>query len=292
MPSPFDDLQKRIDVKIVEAHEREERRGHLGASQIGHNCYRYLWHVLHWSYKEKFTAKQLRLFERGNLEESRIVKWLRSVCDEVLDVNPKTGKQWRIHDFNDIFSGSCDCVIKYKGVWALAEFKTHGDKSFKELIKLKSVKASKPVHYAQMQVYMRKLKLNQAVYIAINKNTDEMYFEVVEIDLLESDIQLSKAEAVVYAESGLDMPKISESPIWWECKPGMCTYHHLCHKGAMPDSNCRTCHYSKPLQGKVWYCNKHQKELETLEEQLAACDDYRPADVFPQDEKPVKLSLK
>ena len=111
---------------------------------------------------------------------------------------------------------------------------------------------------------MRKLKLNQAVYIAINKNTDEMYFEVVEIDLLESDIQLSKAEAVVYAESGLDMPKISESPIWWECKPGMCTYHHLCHKGAMPDRNCRTCHYCKPLQGKVWYCNKHQKELETL----------------------------
>lgn len=292
MSNPFDDLSKRIDIKIVEAHEQEERRGHLGASQIGHECYRYLWHVLHWSFKEKFSAKQLRLFERGNLEEHRFVKWLKSVCEQVYEFNPKTGKQWRIHKFDDIFSGSCDCVIKYKGQWALCEFKTHGDKSFKELVKLKSVKASKPVHYSQMQVYMRELKLNQAIYIAINKNTDEMYFEYVELNLLDSDIQLSKAEAVIYAESGLDMPKLSESPLWWQCRPGMCEFHHLCHKGALPDKNCRTCAFSKPLKGKVWYCKKHEHNLETIETQLAACGDYKPADVFPQDDKPVTFSLK
>lgn len=288
----LDKIGKRIDVAIVEAHEKEERRGHLGASQIGHECYRYLWHVLHWSYKEKFTAKQLRLFNRGTLEEDRIVGWLRSVCEEVLPVNPKTGKQWRISKFNDIFSGSCDCVIKFNGVWALTEFKTHGDKSFKELIKHKSVKASKPVHYSQMQVYMRELKLDRALYIAINKNTDEMYYEEITIDLLESDMQLSKAEAVITAESGLDMPKLSESPLWWQCRVGMCEYHHLCHKGAAPDKNCRTCAYSSPVQGKVWYCKKHNHNLETIQTQLAACGDYKPADVFPQSEEPVTFSLK
>ena len=277
-------LKQRIDVKIVEEHLNEKRRGHLGASQIGNKCYRYLWHVLHWSYKEKFSAKQLRLFARGNLEEQRFLDWLKPICEELYPVNPKTGKQWRVSDFNGIFSGSCDGVAKIDGLWYLLEFKTHGDKSFKEFAKHK-VKACKPVHYDQIQVYLRKLNLPRCVYMAINKNTDELYIEIIERDDLSADIILDRAKTVVEAESGLDMPRISESPVWWECK--MCAFTHICNKGAAPDKNCRTCAYSKPKSDKTWYCTRHLVDLSIEEQQVMVvegipCTEYKPADVYPQ----------
>lgn len=272
-------LKKRIDVKIVEAHEKEERRGHLGASQIGNKCYRYLWHVLHWSYKEKFNAKQLRLFDRGSREEVRFLEWLKPIAQELYPVNPKTNKQWRVSAFNGIFSGSCDGVAKIDDEWFLLEFKTHGDKSFKEFARHK-VKECKPVHYDQLQVYMHLLNLNKCVYMAINKNTDELYIEIVHRDNLSADIILDRAKSVIEAESGLDMPRISESPLWWECR--MCEFTHICNKGAAPDRNCRTCAYSKPVSGKVWYCTKHEHNLETIATQMAACGDYTMADVYPR----------
>ena len=288
-------LKRRIDVKIVEEASKEKRRGHLGASQIGHKCYRYLWHVLHWSYKEKFSAKQLRLFERGNLEEQRFIKWLTPVAEIVHPVDPRTGKQWRVGAVRNIFSGSSDGVAKIEGEWYLLEFKTHGLKSFKEFTK-HTVKYCKPVHYDQIQVYLKLLKLKKCVYMAINKNTDELYIEIVHRDEMTADMCIDRATAVIDAETGLDTPRISESPLWWECK--MCEFTHICNKGAAPDKNCRTCKYSKPVEGNTWHCTKHVVDIDIDEQQTMVIDDikcceYSPDEVYPtKDDGPaVKLSL-
>jgi len=60
-------------------------RNHLGASQIGHECKRYLFLVFRWAKREKFTGRKLRLFDRGHREEDRFIEWLRGIGAKVFE---------------------------------------------------------------------------------------------------------------------------------------------------------------------------------------------------------------
>lgn len=159
------DIGERIDIAIVDAAYTDYvPRGHLGASQIGDNCYRALWYSLHWASEgSKWPARSLRIADRGNREELRFQEWLGMVCERALFKDPKTNKQFKAKALNGIFSGSCDGIIKYKGKWYLAEFKTHANKYFNAVVK-KGVKSERPKHWYQMQMYMRMMNLDQAFY--------------------------------------------------------------------------------------------------------------------------------
>lgn len=61
-------------------------RSHLGASLIGHSCWRYLWFVFRWCHKEEFDGRMQRLFNRGHREEARWFEWLRATGWTVKDV--------------------------------------------------------------------------------------------------------------------------------------------------------------------------------------------------------------
>lgn len=277
------DLLNRIDVKIVEEHEKEERRGYLGISQLGTECDRALWLNFHWAFKEKFDARKLRLFARGHEEENRFIDWLKPVCEELLPVNPKTGKQWKVTAHNGIMSGHTDGVCKIDGVWYLLEFKTHGDKSFNELKKLKSVTAAKPVHYSQMQQYMHLMKIQQGLYFAINKNTDEIYIEVVQYNADHAIIDYHRGLDCILDKDGTASARISEAANWWKCN--MCSYKPVCKGGKLPERNCRTCRHSVACQGDTWVCEKLNKTL-TKQMQLTeadVCDSYQPHEIFLPD---------
>lgn len=274
------DLLNRIDVKIVEEHEKEERRGYLGISGLGTPCDRALWLNFHWAHFEKFDARKLRLFARGHKEEERFLEWLKPVCQKLLPLNPKTGKQWKVTAHNEIMSGHMDGVCEIDGVWYLLEFKTHGDKSFAELKKLKSVMAAKPVHYAQMQQYMHLAKLKQALYMAINKNTDEIYIEVVPYNADHAIIDFHRGLDCILDKDGTASLRISESPTWWQCN--MCSYKGVCKGGKLPERNCRTCRHSVACQKDTWVCEKLNKTL-TKGQQITeakTCEGYEPHEIF------------
>ena len=145
-----------IPTLIDEVHEakQERPRPHLGASMLGHKCDRWLWLSFRWAVVEKFSGRMLRLFRRGHNEEQQIINDLRAIG---LDVRTPSEGQSRV-DFDCHVSGSIDARIE-KGVPGavktphIAEFKTHSLKSFNEL-NSKGVQAAKPMHWAQMQVYM------------------------------------------------------------------------------------------------------------------------------------------
>lgn len=277
------DLLNRIDVKIIEEHEKEERRGYLGISGIGTPCDRALWLGFHWATFEKFDGRKLRLFARGHEEEARFIKWLKPICQELLPINPKTGKQWKVTAHNDIMSGHTDGVCKIDDVWYLLEFKTHGDKSYKELLKLKAVKTAKPEHYAQMQQYMHLMKIGQALYFAINKNTDDIYIEVVPYDPDYAILDFHRALDCITDEDGTASIKISESATWWQCN--MCKHKPVCKGGQLPERNCRTCRHSVACVKELWVCNKLDKTL-TKQEQIdtaKVCDGYEPHAIFLPD---------
>jgi hypothetical protein len=263
---------------IYQAYENDAddgNRPHLGASLIGRPCERQLWYTFRWVDSKKFNGRMLRLFETGNLAESRFVANLRRIGVQVHDVTPD-GKQWRVTDLGGHFAGSMDGAAvglpEAPKTWHVLEFKTHGDKSFTELVK-KTARVAKPEHYAQMQVYMGYTGMERAFYMAVNKNTDELYAERVDFDPVEFAKLKARAERVIRAaEPPL---KVSEDPSWFVCK--MCDFHAHCHGEAAPAVNCRTCAHSTPeMDGNArWSCSHHNESQIPIAGQRIGCGQHR-----------------
>lgn len=250
-------------------------RKHLGASLIGRKCSRELWYSFRWSRHTKHEGRMIRLFNRGHLEEPRFVAMLLTIGATVwqLDAN---NKQWRIVGSYGHFGGSLDGVAI--GIPDLAldepcltEFKTHNDNSFSKLQK-EGVKSAKLEHYIQMQIYMHKMNLKYALYMAVNKNNDEMYAEIIQLEDSTAMRYLDRATFIIESKEAPE--KISASPSWHECR--FCDYKAICQGKDLPAVNCRTCANSTISinGGGEWVCAK-TNEILTVEKQLVGCDNYR-----------------
>ena len=268
-------------AKVYEAYESDADSGlrpHLGASLIGRSCERFLWMTFRWVESKKFSGRMLRLFETGQLEEARFVANLRRIGVDVHEVGAD-GKQWRVEDLGGHFGGSMDGAAvglpEAPKSWHVLEFKTHNDKSFTDLVKNRVQKA-KPEHYAQMQVYMGLTGMERAFYMAVNKNTDELYSERIDFDPVEFARLKARAERVINAS---EPPlRCSNDPSWYVCK--MCDFHEHCHGTAAPLVNCRTCAHSTPVMNgnAQWDCSRVAGTCEPdipLDIQRVGCKSHR-----------------
>lgn len=273
-----DKTLKAIYEGIKSKHDKKPRC-YLGASIIGKPCARQLWYDFRWVYFEELDGRLLRLFETGHLEEPRMVKNLRDIGIEVHDIDDRTGEQFAVSFCGGHFRGHADGValgiLEAPKTWHLLEFKTHNDKSFTKLV-VEGVEKSKPMHFAQMQVYMHGLGLKRAYYLAKNKNDDNLYMERFYYDKDVAERYIERAERIIFAN---EPPiKISERPDWFECK--FCPYTNYCHgsidvlPGILPNINCRTCIHSTPQQDGTWLCEHHNQTL-NYDKQMLGCDDHR-----------------
>ena len=233
----------------------------MGASLIGHECERYVWLTWRWVLKPEFKGRILRLFDTGKREEARLIEELRGIGAEVWDTDPQTGKQWEVRACNGHFGGSLDGVAKGvpeapKSVCVL-EFKTHSDKSHQDLVKNK-VQVAKPQHYDQMQVYMGLMEIDRALYMGVNKNTDDVYTEWVHFDKDRFIALKLKAEYLIEAPN--PPVKLSEDPAYYVCK--MCSMWKHCHGGIAAETNCRTCCHATPVENAAWQCQHHNTEID------------------------------
>ncbi len=255
---PLPSLTILVDTAFAASVEEDGMRRHLGASVIGENCMRRVWYSFRWFDKEDFDGRMLRLFACGQREEEVFTYLLRKVGATVWTHDEK-GNQFRVSAFGDHFSGSLDGVAtgvpEIPDVPTLLEMKTHNAKSFTAL-KGSGVATSKPKHFKQMQVYCSLMKLTQALYCAVNKDTDELYFELVPYDASIGSHMGQRAETIIFG-SGIP-PKIGE-PLSWECR--FCPMKGVCHEGKEPRRNCRTCVHSTPLRGGGWGCALGMPEI-------------------------------
>lgn len=258
--------------KFIEQKQGDGFRKHLGASIIGRACARDAWYTWRWATRTSLRARILRLFDRGNREEERITKWLRQAGIHVVTIDPETGKQYRIEDFEGHFGGSLDASIfdapDVPGLWILGEYKTHNDKSFKE-VKRHGVKKAKPEHHIQMQIYMHYKKYPAALYFAVNKNDDEMYIELITYDAEVALKYIERAGRII--QSRTPPKRINESPGWYVCQ--LCDHKGVCHNGDALALNCRTCIHSRPIEGAQWLCEKYNYILSD-KEQKSGCQSY------------------
>ena len=219
-------------------------RPHLGASLLGHECDRYLWYTFRWAESERFDGRMLRLFETGHLAEPRLAAALRAAGVELHTTDPG-GNQWRI----SFSAGHCGGSMDGAGLgfpegpktWAIWECKTSGTKAF-EKVKADGVKAGKPQHHSQMQVYMGETGMTRGLYTMVCKETDEVYTEWVRFDDVEYARLKTRGERIV--ASPTPPAKLSEKATWYQCK--FCKFHEICHGEAAPEVNCRTCAHATP----------------------------------------------
>lgn len=277
------DLAFRADLKIATqtlaavnaAVEREAEDGwrlRLGASLIGRPCERSLWYAFRWAQKPEHSGRVLRLFARGQREEDTMAELLRKAGVKVVQVDPATGDQYRFAAVDGHFGGSMDGAVQglpESREWHVWECKTHGKKSFDELA-AKGVKASKPEHYAQIQCYMGWTGMTRALYTAVCKDDDRLYFERVEYDDDEFRRLMNKAARII--DSSNPPERISEDPAWYQCR--FCDFQSICHGEDSPSVNCRTCVHATPIQSGAWHCARHSITI-SEKGQKEGCQSHR-----------------
>ena len=240
-------------------------RPHLGTSIIGNPCMRYLVYNFYWSYERKNESKLERIFRLGDAVEDIIVNGLIDIGISVTD------SQLRLQDDTGHAGGSIDGLLRdipeYPDETLLFEAKSMNHSNFLD-VKSKGVKTSKPVYYAQMQGYLGRLKLSTAMFVALDKNTCELYIEFVEFDEDKFKIIEFTEKEILSANNINEFCKISNNPSWYTCK--FCDAKHVCHGNDSIQKNCRTCEHSMMTYGGKWICSLTDNELD-YQDQVEGC---------------------
>ena len=261
-------ITDKIAFAIDSVHEsaKEMPRQHLGASMLGHPCDRWLWLSFRWGVAQEFEGRIRRLFRRGLNEEATIISDLESIGVSVTDTQTKI-------DFGSHLGGSIDGIVsnlpdsKLKHV---IEFKTQSLKSFND-IEAHGVKKSKPMHWAQMQVYMLGAKVDRALYYAVCKDDDRIYTERVRLCPESAKAYVERGQRIALTER-MPEPMVGASPSWYQCK--YCPAYDMCHKThTTKQANCRTCAHSTPRDDSTWHCARWDQTIPT-DAQHAGCDSH------------------
>lgn len=291
--APLPQIKTATAIAIEAAYEakRTPRHGYrLPPSRLGTECERALWYSFRWCTPPAvFDGRLLRLFETGDSQEARMVADLRLIGCDVLDCDPDDDtKQIGISFAYGHGYGFLDCEIlglpDAPMTVHVGEMKSHNDKSFGLLLS-QGVEKSKPEHYAQTMIYMHKRHRDRGLYMAVNKNTDELYFERIEYDVAFAIRLERKAERIVFANRP---PKgIAEKPGFFKCN--FCDHGEKCFGAELPEVNCRTCAHVTPADGGKWVCDRLNVNLDR-DAQEAGCSDhlYLPS-IVPGDQVDANL---
>ena len=280
----FDDGDQLLAAADAEMERREAAkppRLHLGMSGGGY-CPRRQWYGWLWAGPRRIPARGLRAIDDGVRGEAVIAARIQaSPVGSLLTRDPETGRQFEVVDAGGHVAGHMDGVVyghpaapKTPHVW---ECKVVNEAKFKKFKKIKADEGEKQtlrtwdfVYWVQAQLYMLHGGFKRhwtTVGSAGCRDWDSCRTEFV------------RDEAEYFAERMRDMvanvgempERVAESPKAPACM--WCDFKDICHAGAEVAHNCRTCEFSKPVDGPQWLCTKHKNYLDAGE-QAAGCGDY------------------
>jgi hypothetical protein len=222
-----------IDAALTAERRDTPPRDYLGASRIGEPCSRRLVYEFSGAPPDEgkdFDGHALRIFAAGHLFEAMAVRWLRGADFDLRTVK-RDGSQFGFSAAGGKFRGHIDGVIvagPEAGVAlpALWECKTLNAKSWNDLVK-RGVALSKPLYYAQVQIYMAYMGLGNCLFTAVNKDTQELYHEVVPFDAPHAQAMSDKAVAIIRAAEAHELlPRIAAAPDFYLCR--FCPFSNRC----------------------------------------------------------------
>ena len=260
-----------VDSAVEKQRLDEPMRSHLGPSSLSDVCDRRIFYSFRWFMRQTFNGRILRLFDRGKREEPAIISFLEGAGLKILPTDPKTGRQWLHSGLGGHFGASVDGIISPGGPemptgGGVLEIKTHNTAHFAGLSK--GVAVGKPEHYAQMVAYMGLFEYEWALYVAVNKNDDNLHLEIVDFNKELFDKLIDRAVRMI--DRTTPPPRVSSHPSWYICR--MCDYRRICHGGDLPDKNCRTCVRSRTLRPITFIKDSDGSYTTTLVDELTLAD--------------------
>lgn len=225
-----------IDEALVARNRRQRPRDYLGGSRIGEPCARKLVYEVTHTPKDEgrdFDGAILRIFDAGHQFETLSIRWLRGAGFD-LRTKRADGGQFGFEAAGGKLRGHIDGVIiagpdvglRWPALW---EHKALNAKSWNDLVK-HGLALSKPVYFAQVQLYMGYLELETALVTALNKDTEALHHEVVPFDPAQAQALSDKAVDILRAaEAGELPPRIAAAQDFYLCR--MCAYAERCWEG-------------------------------------------------------------
>jgi len=253
-----------VEIAIEGQPDKEcSPRPYLGMSMLGTDCPRALWYYFRWAYQESISPRAQRIFDRGNLEEARIIRDLNRVGAKFVD--EQTTLRWGKH-----IKGHVDAIMSHVPGFdgqVLVEFKTASSKNFKKY--KDGVKKANPKYYDQVVTYLHLLGFERALFIVTNKDDESRHYEKVEADPERAQYLLDRAVDIVNSDT--PPPRISEDSSVFACK--FCPGKDRCHNNERAPVTCRTCAHVSVNNEKDWTCELNESIL-TNEQQERACPRY------------------
>lgn len=251
-----DRINEKIDAAILERRKMEPVRKYLGASQIGEECHRKLFYTYAHTPVDpgrELTARALRIFQTGHAAEDAAalalgatdvpqtdifrdtaVRWLVDAGFQLV-TRTSDGRQLGFTSLGGRFGGHVDGMITATPL--PNEIPTpcgweHKGLNLKNWTKMKrhGVRKASPLYFGQMQIYMGYMEWTAFLFTCTNKNTQEMYHELVHYDPKEAQMLSDKALLVIKSvEQNLILPRCTDNPDFFICQ--FCDWKERCwHK--------------------------------------------------------------
>lgn len=201
-----------------------KHRDYLGASLLGEQCSRKLWYM----FKFPMTVdspKLQRIFDLGHILEDYMIKLLRDAGLTVWD-RDEDGNQFGFREGK--IAGHADgvCIgLPESSAPHLAEYKTANSKRFKSFAE-KGCEATEIKYWVQCHIYMLKLGLEDCLFMVLNKDNQDLYFERIKLDKKLAEMYLERGQEIVEAVEAPER-KYSKSTDF-RCR--WCDHHARCWK--------------------------------------------------------------
>lgn len=240
-PKLSDKINLLIDKALTTENSKQTSRDYLGASRLGVSCNR----ALQFEYTDtpkdedqNFTGRTLKIFQAGHVFEELMIKWLRLAGINLI-TQKQNGNQFGFAVAGGKVKGHIDGVIidapedldfKFPMLW---ECKSLNDKSWKDVVK-KGLAISKPIYAAQVAIYQAYMESqiagiskNPALFTAINKDSAEIHFELIDFDQELAQKTSDKAVKILCATEAHELlPRIATDSTHFECK--FCPWQQRC----------------------------------------------------------------
>lgn len=223
----------------------------VSASSLGHPCDRKLWLDMRWaSPPEHVDGRKLRIFERGDIEEDRVIDDLRRAGVEI------TREQDRFSLARGWLRGKIDAVgVGFREAPKaehVVEIKSAKAADWRGVVK-HGVAKHKPEHYHQIHIGMYALGIDRGAYVIVNKDTEEIWIERIRLDPVQAERDVARVERLA-AEDTAPL-RIADSADKMPCR--FCPHKTLCHGGTLPERrHCRTCLHFTFAAAPAGHCDR------------------------------------
>ncbi len=243
-PSVADWINTAIDDALSAGQAKTTPRNYLGGSRLGHACERALQFEFTAAPKDDgkdFSGQSLRIFAIGHALEDLAVAWLRQAGFDLYTRkgNRPDGGQFGFSVASGRIRGHVDGILAAGpegfglAVPALWECKTMNAKNWRACVKDGVIK-SKPVYAAQIAVYQAYMdaqvpgiSANPALFTAINKDTAELYHELVPFNADLAQRMSDRGVRILQAtDAGELLPRVANTADFFECR--FCSWADRC----------------------------------------------------------------